>query len=123
MTEDEREKLFFEGVEQFNKREFFDCHETLEHLWTHDRSDERELIQGIIQIAVGYYHFLRENHVGALKLLRRGLERVKKYEPRCMSLNIQKFAKDVSVNIEEIDRMETGTHGSINIPQIESERD
>ena len=56
------------GIEQFNQQDFFDCHETLEDLWRLDTSGERELIQGIIQIAVGYYHYLRENRVGALKL-------------------------------------------------------
>jgi len=116
---DDRIKEFLEGVEQFNKQEFFDCHETLEHLWMEDRSPERELIQGIIQIAVGYYHYLRNNRVGALKLLTRGLERIKKYDAICMNLNIQQLAADVSSNIQEIENSEKETFPPISIPVIE----
>lgn len=123
MTADPRELEFLQGVAQFNEREFFECHETLEHLWTHDRSPERELIQGIIQIAVGYYHHLRQNNVGALKLLRRGLERIKKYKTGCMHLNIQQLSLDVSANIEEISRLEIGDTAVINMPFIQLLRD
>jgi len=123
MKADDRIKEFLEGVEQFNKQEFFDCHETLEHLWMEDRSPERELIQGIIQIAVGYYHYLRGNRVGALKLLTRGLERIKKYDDICLHLNIQRLALDVSSNIEDIDKSEKDTFPPITIPIIEVFRD
>lgn len=119
MSADPRMKEFLEGVEQFNKKEFFDCHETLEHLWMEDRSPERELIQGIIQIAVGYYHYLRSNRVGALKLLTRGLERIKKYGDICMRLNIHQLALDVFSNIEEIENSEKDSFPPINIPVIE----
>ncbi len=121
--EAEKIKELLAGVAQFNSREFFDCHETLEHLWMHDRSAERELIQGIIQIAVGYYHYLRNNRVGALKLLTRGLERIKKYDPRCLHLNIHKLSCDVSANIEDIDKSEKETFPAINMPIIEVLRD
>ncbi len=121
--EEEKIKELLAGVAQFNSREFFDCHETLEHLWMHDRSAERELIQGIIQIAVGYYHYLRNNRVGALKLLTRGLERIKKYEPSCLHLNIRKLSGDVSANIEDIDKSEKETFPAINIAIIEVLRD
>jgi uncharacterized protein len=123
MAEDERMKELLEGVAQFNNREFFDCHETLEHLWMHDRSHERELIQGIIQIAVGYYHYLRNNRVGALKLLTRGLERIKNYEPGTMDLNIHQLSIEVAANIEEINKSEKDSFPAINIPIIEVLRD
>lgn len=119
----ERELKLRSGIEQFNRQEFFDCHETLEELWMHDSSPERELIQGIIQIAVGYYHHLRDNQVGALKLLTRGLARVKKYEPTCLQLNIQRFALAVEENIHEIESQPQETVKTLNIPIIENERD
>lgn len=119
MNENERIKEFLAGVAQFNDREFFECHETLEHLWMEDRSAERELIQGIIQIAVGYYHYGRSNRVGALKLLIRGLERVNKYDDRTMDLNIRRFAHEVDSNIQTIRESAEGTFPPIKIPMIE----
>lgn len=122
-SETSRTTEFLTGVAQFNAGEFFECHETLEHLWTADRSPERELIQGIIQIAVGYYHYLRHNRNGALKLLRRGLERVKKYDHKTMQLNIRQFVADVTSNIQAIDASQEDTFPPINIPIIEVLRD
>ncbi|MFN8552754.1 MAG: DUF309 domain-containing protein [Candidatus Obscuribacterales bacterium] len=119
MNEKERMEEFLTGVGQFNRREFFECHETLEHLWTNDRSPERELIQGIIQIAVGYYHYLRSNRVGALKLLTRGLARVKKFQDKTMRLNIRQFALDVESNIHSIETSQVDTFPPITIPIIE----
>ena|ERR1700720_358060 len=108
------------GIQQFNRGQFFDCHETLEHLWLHDKSAQRELIQGIIQIAVGYYHYGRNNRVGALKLLNRGVERIKKYEPHCLHLNICKLSLEVSANIDEIAKSDVGSAcAPLNMPIIE----
>lgn len=119
MKETERINEFLKGIGEFNCREFFECHETLEHLWTYDRSPERELIQGIIQIAVGYYHYLRSNRVGALKLLTRGLARVKKFPDRTMRLNIRQFALDIETNIHSIETSQVDTFPPITIPIIE----
>ncbi len=108
------------GIQQFNSAQFFDCHETLEHLWMHDKSAHRELIQGIIQVAVGYYHYARNNRVGALKLLNRGLERIKKFEPDGLHLNICKFSLEISANIDEIEKSDqTSSCAPLNLPIIE----
>jgi predicted metal-dependent hydrolase len=77
------------------------------------------MIQGIIQIAVGYYHCLRGNRVGAEKLLKRGLYRINKFENSCDYLDIKQLAKDVSANIEEIDNQTGGTCPSLKLPTIE----
>ena len=79
------------GVEEFNRREFFECHETLEDLWRGYDAQDRECIQGIIQIAVGYYHLARDNRKGALKLFKRGAERVGRYAPEWHSYNLKNF--------------------------------
>ncbi|MCL6609076.1 MAG: DUF309 domain-containing protein, partial [Geminicoccaceae bacterium] len=44
-----------QGVDEFNRGAYFACHETLEELWKHERAPVRDLYQGIIQLAVGYY--------------------------------------------------------------------
>ena len=115
---------FFEGVAEFNRQEFFQCHETLESVWKDETGATRELTQGIIQIAVGYYHYLRGNTKGALKLLRRGVERVEKYLPACYGLNLTKLSQAVHLNIKEIVEVaESGLppDNRIDIPQIETQ--
>ena len=49
------------GIEQFNQREYFECHETLEALWNSERETIRVLAKGILQVGVGCYHLLRGN--------------------------------------------------------------
>lgn len=73
---------FLKGIEQFNEREFFECHEVLEALWKDQQEPEKQLTQGILQIAVGYYHYLRGNHEGTRRLFRRGLPRVIPFRDR-----------------------------------------
>ncbi len=79
--EPKEKDLLAKGIAEFNSREFFLCHETLEELWKDYKAQDREAIQGIIQIAVGFYHLDRDNQKGALKLFERGLRRVEKFGP------------------------------------------
>lgn len=90
------------GIDQFNCGEFFLCHETLESLWKTQSEPERQFTQGIIQIAVGYYHLERGNHPGACKLFRRGLERIQRYEPAYRGINVAALASAVALDLERI---------------------
>ena len=69
---------FQRGIQLFNERDYFECHEVLEEVWRHQQDPERELTQGIIQIAVALYHASRDNFVGARKLMQRGIPRVER---------------------------------------------
>lgn len=83
--------LFQKGIDEFNSRQFYDCHETLETFWRTQSEPERQLTQGIIQIAVAYYHLERGNVKGALRLFERGLPRVRAFAPVSMGLSLDDF--------------------------------
>lgn len=57
----------------------FHAHEVLEALWKTRPASERDLWQGLAQIAVGLTHSMRGNTAGATTLLRRGAGRVADY--------------------------------------------
>jgi predicted metal-dependent hydrolase len=57
----------------------FHAHEVLEALWKTQPTSERDLWQGLAQIAVGLTHAMRGNLAGATTLLRRGAGRVASY--------------------------------------------
>ncbi|MEY9214195.1 DUF309 domain-containing protein [Thermobifida halotolerans] len=59
----------------------FHAHEVLEAVWKASEASERELWRGLAQVAVGLTHAQRGNAVGAVRLLRRGAERVAGYGP------------------------------------------
>jgi hypothetical protein len=57
----------------------FHAHEVFEAAWKSGPPAERELWQGLAQVAVGITHARRGNPRGAVTLLRRGAERVRGY--------------------------------------------
>lgn len=57
----------------------FHAHEVLEAAWKAAPAGERDLWQGLAQVAVGLTHGLRGNARGAAALLRRGAERIGSY--------------------------------------------
>lgn len=54
----------------------FNAHEVLEAAWKNGPDDERELWQGLAQLAVGITHVQRGNVKGAITLLRRASARI-----------------------------------------------
>ncbi len=57
----------------------FHAHEVLEGTWKAAPEAERDLWQGLAQLAVGVTHRARGNPVGAATLLRRGADRIEPY--------------------------------------------
>lgn len=57
----------------------FHAHEVLEATWKAAPEQERDLWQGLAQLAVGYTHLLRGNPAGATTLLQRAHRRLSSY--------------------------------------------
>jgi uncharacterized protein len=60
----------------------FHAHEVFEAAWKTGPADERDMWQGLAQVAVGLTHAHRGNDRGAVTLLRRGADRVRAYRDR-----------------------------------------
>lgn len=65
--------LFQQGIDLFNRREFFECHEVLEEVWTPTKQPDRWFLQSLIHFAVGFYHHRNKNYIGATRQLRKGI--------------------------------------------------
>ena len=83
-----------EGIAQFNRREFFACHETLEALWLAERRPVRQLYQGILQVGVGFYHQSRGNSRGTMYSLDQGLARLRPFTPVCHQVDVARLVDD-----------------------------
>src|SRR5262249_5707698 len=99
------------AIAQFNTREFFECHETLEILWTLERrvnyqsskgthQDTRRvtycdnLYKGILQVGVGCYHLLRGNYHGAVTKLASGAGYLEPFAPACQGVLVARLIAD-----------------------------
>jgi hypothetical protein len=63
----------------------FHAHEVLEASWKLGPARERDLWQGLAQVAVGLTHAHRGNARGAAALLRRGAQRIRAYQVQAAS--------------------------------------
>jgi uncharacterized protein len=89
-----------QGLELFNQGEYFEAHEVLELAWREEAGPVRELYRGILQIAVAYYHILRQNYPGAVKMFQRSRAWLAPFPDRCQGIDLAKFRLDYA-RVEE----------------------
>ena len=77
-----------DGVQEFNRGEFFECHETLEALWVAERRPIRLLYQGILQVGVAFYHLQAGRYRPVVTLLERGSAHLCPFAPECLGINV-----------------------------------
>jgi len=83
------------GVREFNDGCYFECHDTLEDLWSGLRGDARDFFQGLIQVAVGYYHLGNDNPSGARSMFERALRRFEKYPARYFGFEVEQQREEL----------------------------
>jgi predicted metal-dependent hydrolase len=94
LNEDET-AAFHKGVAEFNAGYYFECHDTLEDMWTGIRGPSRDFFQGLIQVSVAFYHLSGGNLPGAESMVRRALKRFAGYPDRY-------FGFDLAAHREEL---------------------
>lgn len=91
MDTQERDKLYFQGAEEFNATEFFEAHEVWEELWQDYQGDSRKFYQGLIQVAVCFHHFVNGNIRGARKLYGSSRKYLDPYRPLHLGIDLDKL--------------------------------
>ena len=80
--------LVVRGLQEFNRGQYYRCHETLEDAWNAEPRSVRLLYQGILQIGVGFFHITKGNWRGAVKVLERGILKIVRFEPGCQGVDV-----------------------------------
>lgn len=70
-----------QAADQFNRHDFWECHETLEPVWLKSPQPIKTFLQGLIQTAAGLHHLKRGNRKGTLSLLGQALDKLHRCEP------------------------------------------
>ncbi|NEP16143.1 MAG: DUF309 domain-containing protein [Leptolyngbya sp. SIO4C1] len=78
----------WQGVDQFNRGDYYACHDTLEAIWMDAIAQQKPFYQGILQIAVGFYHLRNHNWRGAAILLGEGSHRLGPFEPAHSGIDV-----------------------------------
>ena len=93
------------GVDEFNRGEFYECHDTLEELWMAEPRPVRCLYQGVLQIGVAFYHLGRSRYRPVLTLLERGSSYLQPFAPVCMGLDVDRLLEDAARCLAEVERL------------------
>jgi uncharacterized protein len=100
---------FEKGVELFNSRNFFECHDTIEELWMEWRENDRSFFQGLIQVAVGFYHLENRNYKGARSQLSKGLAKLQQYQPAHFGVEVESFVIETAKCLRWVEDQEPGS--------------
>lgn len=85
------------GFEAFNAGHYWEQHELLEHAWNAEPRPVRELYQGILQVGVALHQIENGKWAGAIKLMRRGLNRLDALPPVCMGVDMEQFRRQAHI--------------------------
>ncbi len=97
-----------DGLRLFNEHHFFEAHEVLEDVWHREHGEPRLFLQGLIQICAGFHHYQNGNARGAVELLQRGADKMRKYPRRYLGLDAERLLTDVDACRIRIARMHEG---------------
>jgi len=78
-----------EFVRLFNLEEFFAAHDVLEDLWRETGGEDREFLQGLIQVAVALEHRRRGNLRGASGVAESARRHLLPYGPNHLGVDLE----------------------------------
>ncbi|MDF2922795.1 MAG: hypothetical protein K0R57_1709 [Paenibacillaceae bacterium] len=98
------EQLYVAFIYYFNvERDYFECHEVMEELWL---EEGRNLVfQGLLQIAVGLYHFRNGNVSGSIKLFTQGIDKLGEEPEVLYGIRLGKLVGESRVYAEKLRRL------------------
>ena len=81
----------FTALNLFNKHDWYEAHDAFEEIWNTVDGDERQIIQGILQVSVSQLHLSKGNLNGATILLGEGLGRIKTRKKINLGIDLESF--------------------------------
>tara|TARA_B100000886_G_scaffold8357_1_gene5381 strand:+ start:43 stop:411 length:369 start_codon:yes stop_codon:yes gene_type:complete len=83
----------FAALNLFNNHEWYEAHDAFEEIWNTVDGDERQVIQGILQVSVSQFHLSKGNLNGATILLGEGLGRIKTRTNINLGIDLESFCQ------------------------------
>jgi predicted metal-dependent hydrolase len=72
------------------------------------------MYQGILQIGVACYHIQNQNWRGAMKLLDRGMPKLRRFSPTCMGIDLQQLLIDAEAMRQQL--LQSGPEWEVGFP-------
>ena len=92
----ERRRLFQEGIDLFNRGDFFLAHEAWEEIWRSTTPEPRELFQGLVQVAAGLHQILDlKRRIGPRNTLAKARSHLEPCAPVLCGVDVAALLDDV----------------------------
>ena len=112
-----------QAIREFNNREWFECHETVEDLWIGEGGEVRDFYQGLIQIAVALHHWRNGNFGGAVSLVKGGAGYLGRVNEQCQWVDVASLIADADrlrAALEQLGEERMDALDSLLIPLIKT---
>ena len=86
----------------FNNHEWYEAHDAFEEIWNSVDGDERQVIQGILQVSVSQFHLSKGNLNGATILLGEGLGRIRTRTKINLGIDLESFCRCLEVLLRKL---------------------
>jgi len=91
-----------EAIDLFNNQKWYEAHDAFEDIWNGLCGDERQIIQGVLQVSVSQFHLSKGNLNGAMILLGEGLGRIKSRVSVDLGIDLCSFCKSLEVLLDKL---------------------
>ena len=88
------------GMKLFNSSQWYKSHDIFEEIWHETGGNERQLLQGILQVAVAQVHLENNNTNGATLLYGEALGRLKRFQLANLGLDIAGLCNCITKRLE-----------------------
>jgi uncharacterized protein len=89
LSPEERERLFREGIDLFDRGRFFEAHEAWEEIWRSTTPEPKGLFQGLIQVAAALHqHLDLQRTEGPRRTLAKARRNLEPFAPEALGLNL-----------------------------------
>jgi predicted metal-dependent hydrolase len=97
LTPQRRSELIKQGVDLFNRSEYFAAHEAWEEIWRSTTPEPRDLFQGLVQLAAAFHHLHNNRRPDvARRVLRKAQLRIATVMPRTAGFNVLTLLADLA---------------------------
>ena len=100
----EKEQGIKDGIFYFNNERFWECHEAFEGVWNKCYGREKELVQGIILVAVAFAHEQENEESIGVNMLTRALEKLGTSPSEYHSIDVDRI-RTKSVEMQQANKL------------------
>ena len=105
-TKSFRDSLFT-ALDLFNNQKWYEAHDAFEEIWNSLDGEERQVIQGILQVSVSQFHLSKGNLNGATILLGEGLGRIKTRTKINLGIDLESFCRCLEELLRKLQSRDT----------------